>query len=219
MNGPLRVVVADDQGSVRDGLVALLSTLPDFEVVGAAGDGLAALEIVDRETPDAVLMDLRMPGLDGIGATERLTRTHPEVAVVVLTTFADDESILAALRAGARGYLTKNAGRADLARALQAAVAGQVTLDLQVHHSLLAAASEPPAPAGPSQAWSDGLTEREGEILGLIGCGLTNREIAGHLFIGNATVKTHINRIFAKIGAANRQHAIAYARRTTPGQG
>ena len=220
MTGPvLRVVVADDQTSVRDGLVALLSTLPGFEVVGAAGDGSAAVEIVDRENPDAVLMDLRMPGLDGIAATRQLARTHPEVAVVVLTTFADDESILAALQAGARGYLTKNAGRADLARALQAAVAGQVTLDFDVHHSLLAAAvREPPARPDPHQAWPDGLTEREGEILGLIGSGLNNREIAGRLFIGNATVKTHINRIFTKIGATNRRYAIAYARRIPPGR-
>ena len=114
----LRVVVADDQASVRDGLVALLSTLPDFVVVGAVGDGAAAVDAVEREAPDAVLMDLRMPVLDGIQATAQLTNSHPDVAVVVLTTFADDESVISALQAGARAYLTKNTGRSDLALVL-----------------------------------------------------------------------------------------------------
>jgi DNA-binding NarL/FixJ family response regulator len=218
---PLRVVIADDQTSVRDGLVALLSTLPDFEVVGAAADGGEVIDLVDRVAPDAVLMDLRMPDIDGVEATRRLSRTHPELAVVVLTTYADDESVLAALQAGARAYLTKAATRGDMARALHAAVANQVTLDPAVQRTLLAAAlrghrTPPPAdpPAGPpTDRWPDGLTEREGEILGLIAAGLTNREIAGRLFIGNATVKTHINRIFAKIGAGGREDAIAYAER------
>ena len=212
----LRVVIADDQTSVRDGLVALLSTLADIEVVGAAGDGEAALEIIERESPDAVLMDLRMPGMDGIEATARLSRSHPDTAVVVLTTFADDDSIIAALQAGARGYLTKNATRADMSRALHAAVAKQITLDPQVQRTLLDAALRgrlaDTAPAVPSAPWPDGLTDREGEILGLIAAGLTNREIAGQLFIGNATVKTHINRIFAKIGVTDRDGAIAYTR-------
>jgi DNA-binding NarL/FixJ family response regulator len=213
----VRVVIADDQTSVRDGLVALLSTLADIEVVGAAGDGGTALEIVERESPHAVLMDLRMPGMDGIEATARLSQSHPEVAVVVLTTFADDDSIITALQAGARGYLTKNATRADMARALHTAVANQITLDPQVQRALLAAAVRGQlgdgAPTGPSGPWPDGLTDREGEILGLIAAGLNNREIAGRLFIGNATVKTHINRIFAKIGVTDRGGAIAYARR------
>ena len=211
----VRVVIADDQTSVRDGLVALLSTLADIDVVGAAADGEAALELVARESPDAVLMDLRMPGMDGIEATARLSESHPDVAVVVLTTFADDDSIIAALKAGARGYLTKNATRADMARALHTAVANQITLDPQVQRTLLAAAirGQPvdSAPTGPSGPWPDGLTDREGEILGLIAAGLTNREIADRLFIGNATVKTHINRIFAKIGVTDRAGAIAYA--------
>ena len=210
----LRVVIADDQTSVRDGLVALLSTLADVEVVGAAGDGEAALEVIERESPDAVLMDLRMPGMDGTEATARLSQTHPGVAVVVLTTFADDDSIIAALQAGARGYLTKNATRADMARALHTAVANQITLDPQVQRSLLNAALRGQAVEGDrSGPWPDGLTDREGEILGLIAAGLANREIAGRLFISNATVKTHINRIFAKIGVTNRGDAIAYARR------
>ncbi|MDN3360093.1 response regulator transcription factor [Actinomadura sp. DC4] len=210
---PVRIVVADDQTSVRDGLVALLSTLPDFDVVGAAGDGAAALEAVEREAPDAVLMDLRMPGMDGFEAIERLARTHPDVAVVVLTTFADDDSVFAALQAGARGYLTKSASRADMARALHAAVANQVTLDSGVERTLLDAALRGRRTEEPRGPWPDGLTAREGEILTLIASGLSNREIAGRLFIGNATVKTHINRIFAKIGVTDRAAAIAYARR------
>jgi DNA-binding NarL/FixJ family response regulator len=218
MSSPrVRVVVADDQASVRDGLAALLRTLPDFEVVGTAGDGQAALEVIEREAPDAVLMDLRMPGMDGIEATGRLSATHPDVAVVVLTTFADDDSVLAALQAGARSYLTKNASRADIARAVHAAVANQVTLDPGVQRTLLSAAlrgqQAGSPPGGPQGPWPDGLTGREGEILALIAAGLSNREIAGRLFIGNATVKTHINRIFAKIGVTDRRDAIAYARR------
>lgn len=213
--GPIRVVVVDDQTSVRDGLVALLTTVPDIEVVGTAGDGHVALEVIARELPDAVLMDLRMPRLDGVAATEQLRQRHPEVAVVVLTTFADDDSVLAALQAGARSYLTKNATRSDMARALHAAVANQVTLDPGVHQVLLSAASRghqaddsPNLPSGP---WPDGLTEREGQILALIASGRTNREIARGLYIANATVKTHINRIFAKTGVTKRADAIAYA--------
>lgn len=217
MEQPLRVVIADDQTSVRDGLVALLSTLPDFRVVGAAANGDDVMDLVERVAPDAVLMDLRMPDVDGIEATRRLAQTHPDVAVVVLTTYADDESVLAALQAGARAYLTKNATRADMARALHAAVANQVTLAPDVQRTLLSAAlrghQAPPADP-PPDSWPDGLSEREGEILSLIASGLTNREIATRLFIGNATVKTHINRIFAKTGARSRQDAIAYAKRS-----
>lgn len=213
----LRVVVVDDQTSVRDGLVALLSTVPELEVVGSAGDGASALELIEVEAPDAVLMDLRMPGLGGVHATERLARDHPDIAVVVLTTYADDESVLAALGAGARGYLTKNATRADMVRALQAAAADQVTLDREVQRSLVSAAARAQQTGGflgtPPGGWPDGLTKREGEILALIGSGLSNRDIANRLFIGNATVKTHVNRIFAKIGVTDRGSAVAYLRR------
>ena len=213
----VRVVVVDDQTSVRDGLVALLRTVPELEVVGSAGDGTSALELIELEAPDAVLMDLRMPGLDGVQTTEQLARDHPEIAVVVLTTYADDESVLAALRAGARGYLTKNATRADMARALQAAVADQVTLDRQVQRSLVSAATRgerlDAASATPPGGWPAGLTEREGQILCLIGAGLSNRDIAARLFIGNATVKTHVNRIFSKIEVRDRSAAVAFWRR------
>ncbi|MFZ0169704.1 MAG: response regulator transcription factor [Candidatus Dormiibacterota bacterium] len=208
--------MADDQASVRDGLVALLSTLADFEVVGAVGDGASALAMAEALAPDAVLMDLRMPGMDGVEATERLGRSHPDLAVVVLTTFADDESVIAALQAGARGFLTKNATRADIAGAIRAAVADKVTLDREVHRNLLAAAARGQKTAGSQSLvldpWPDGLTDREGQILMLIGSGSSNREIASQLFIGSATVKTHVNRIFAKLGVSDRDSAIAYAR-------
>jgi len=213
---PLRVVIADDQTSVREGLVLLLGGLPDIDVVGAAGNGQEALELVAAHRPDAILLDLHMPVLDGIGATRRLAAEHPGVAVVVLTTYVDDASVLDALRAGARSYLTKDADRTDIARALHAAAGGLAVLDPRVQAMLLAATSAPrqPEPSGPAEALPpDGLTQREAEILGLIAVGLTNPEIAERLFLSNHTIKTHINRIFAKTGSRDRVAAIDYARR------
>jgi len=222
---PLRVVIADDQASVREGLVLLLGGLPGIDVVGAAADGEQALELVAEHQPDAILLDLHMPVLDGIGATRRLVAEHPHVAIVVLTTYVDDTSVLEALRAGARSYLTKDADRTDIARALRAAVGGLTVFDPRVHATLLAAtsgAATPPggtsAAPGPAPATRppdppDGLTQREAEILSLIAQGLTNGEIAGRLFLSNHTIKTHINRIFAKTGSRDRVAAIGYAQR------
>ena len=222
---PLRVVIADDQASVREGLVLLLGGLPGIDVVGAAADGEQALGLVAEQQPDAILLDLHMPVLDGIGATRRLVAEHPGVAIVVLTTYVDDSSVLEALRAGARSYLTKDADRTDIARALEAAAGGLTVFDPRVHATLLAAASAPPAsgaeaasPAagvrpGQAPALPDGLTQREVEILGLIAQGLTNAEVAERLFLSNHTVKTHINRIFAKTGSRDRVAAIGYAQR------
>jgi DNA-binding NarL/FixJ family response regulator len=210
---PLRIVIADDQASVREGLVLLLGGLPGIEVAGAAADGEQALELVAEHHPDAILLDLHMPVLDGIGATRRLTAEHPDVAIVVLTTYADDDSVLEALRAGARSYLTKDADRMHIAQALRAAAGGLAVLDPRAHATLLAAAA---APAGPEPAPGpapDGLTQRETEILGLIARGLTNPEIAANLFLSNHTIKTHINRIFAKTGSRDRAAAIGYAHR------
>ena len=206
---PLRIVIADDQASVREGLVLLLGGLPGIDVVGAAADGEQALELVAEQQPDAILLDLHMPVLDGIGATRRLAADHPRVAIVVLTTYVDDTSVLEALRAGARSYLTKDADRTDIARALRAAVGGLTVFDPRVHATLLAATS--PAAASPDPP--DGLTQREVEILGLIAQGLTNGEIAERLFLSNHTIKTHINRIFAKTGSRDRVAAIGYAQR------
>jgi DNA-binding NarL/FixJ family response regulator len=220
---PLRVVIADDQASVREGLVLLLSGLPGIDVVGAAADGEQALALVAAQQPDAILLDLHMPVLDGIGATRRLVAEHPGVAIVVLTTYADDGSVIEALQAGARSYLTKDADRTDIARALQAAAGGLTVFDPRVRATLLAAASgaapapdpgpAPPASAGPQPEPPDGLTHREVEILGLMAQGLTNPEIAERLFLSNHTVKTHINRIFAKTGSRDRVAAVGYAQR------
>jgi DNA-binding NarL/FixJ family response regulator len=217
-SAPLRVVIADDQASVREGLVLLLGGLPGIDVVGAAADGEQALELVAEHKPDAILLDLHMPVLDGTAATRRLTAEHPGVAIVILTTYVDDTSVLDALRAGARSYLTKDADRTDIARALQAAAGGLTVFDPRVHDTLLAAADAAarpdPGPADPGRtAPPDGLTQREAEILALIGTGLTNPEIAGRLYLSNHTVKTHINRIFAKTESRDRAAAIGYARR------
>jgi DNA-binding NarL/FixJ family response regulator len=206
----MRVVVADDQTVVREGLVTLLSTMPDIEVVGSAGDGEQALTVVAQTAPDVVLMDLRMPHVDGVDATRRIRATHPCTQVVVLTTYADDQSIIDALRAGAIGYLTKDAGRDHIRRAIQAAASGQAVLDPAVQARLVQAAH---LPSGAPAALPDGLTDREAEVLRLITSGMSNSEIAAHLFLSEATVKTHVNHIFAKTSSRDRAQAIAYAHR------
>jgi DNA-binding NarL/FixJ family response regulator len=206
----LRIVVADDQASVREGLVVLLGLLPDIEVVGSAANGEQALQVVGQTRPDAILLDLHMPVLDGIETTRRLTGEHPDVAVVVLTTFADDASILAALQAGARSYLTKDADRAEIAQALRTAATGLAVLDLAVQATLLAAAAGPGK--APPRKLPDGLTQREAEILCLIARGKANPDIAADLFLSAHTVKSHINRIFAKTGSPDRAAAVRYAR-------
>jgi DNA-binding NarL/FixJ family response regulator len=217
---PLRIVIADDQASVREGLVLLLGGLPDIEVVGAASDGEQAVALVAQHRPDAVLIDLHMPVLDGVGATRRLAAEHPDVAVVVLTTYADDQSVLEALHAGARSYLTKDADRAHIAQALHAAAGGLAVFDPRAQAALLAATmrrADPmagqPGPASAAAPAPDGLTQREAEILGLIARGLTNPEIAAQLYLSNHTIKTHISRIFAKTGSRDRAAAIGYAHR------
>ena len=204
----MRVVVADDQTAVREGLVTLLTTMPDVEVVGSAGDGQEVLALVARVTPDVVLMDLRMPRIDGIEATRRVRAHHPSTQVVVLTTYADDESILYALRAGAIGYLTKDAGRDHIRRAIEAAAAGQAVLDPVVQARLVEAARLTPSA---SSKLPDGLTDREVEVLRLIASGTTNAEIARLLFVSEATIKTHVNHIFAKTGSHDRAQAVSYA--------
>jgi DNA-binding NarL/FixJ family response regulator len=211
---PLRVVVADDQATVREGLVVLLGMVADIEVVGSAADGAEALSVVEQTRPDAILLDLRMPVLDGIETTRRLSEHHPGVAVVVLTTYADDASIVDALEAGARSYLTKNADRADIALTLRSAAAGLFVVDPAVRATLLRAAAarrrRPPERTLPGPL-PDGLTQREAEILSMIAQGLTNPDIAAQLYLSAHTVKTHINRIFAKTSSADRAAAIRYA--------
>ena len=211
---PVTVVVADDQSAVREGLVLLLGTLPGITVAGEAADGEAAVDLVAKTHPQVVLMDLNMPGTGGVAATARITAEHPGTRVVVLTTYADDESIIGALRAGALGYLTKDATRAEIGRAIQAAAAGQAVLDPGVQQRLLSAAArapETPAAAPGAACGDDELTPREAEVLKLIAAGQSNREIARTLFVSEATVKTHVNRIFAKTGSRDRAQAIRYA--------
>jgi DNA-binding NarL/FixJ family response regulator len=210
----IRVVVADDQTAVREGLAVMLGLLDDVEVVGEAADGEQAIELVARHRPDVVLMDLRMPRCDGVEATGVIRAEHPGTRVVVLTTFADDEHILAALQAGALGYLTKDAGRVQIAQAVRAAAAGQSVLDPHVQQRLLAAAvrnSSTVDSAARTGPLPDGLTAREAEVLGLIAAGLSNREIAERLFVTEVTVKSHVNRLFAKAGVRDRAQAVRYA--------
>ncbi|NEA31385.1 response regulator transcription factor [Streptomyces sp. SID13031] len=204
----LRVVVADDQTVVRDGLVTLLRLLPGIDVVAAASDGLEALELVAEYAPDVLLVDLRMPRCDGVETTRRVRAEHPGTEVVVLTTYSDDDSVLGALKAGARGFLTKDADAESIGRALQAAAAGQSIIDGDVQRRLIEATTTVPAP---QQA--DGLTPREIEVLRLIAAGLSNTEIARRLVVSEATVKTHINHLFAKAGLRDRAQAVAYAYR------
>jgi DNA-binding NarL/FixJ family response regulator len=216
---PVTVVVADDQSAVREGLVLLLGTLPGITVAGEAADGDAAVQLVATVQPQVVLMDLNMPGCDGVAATARITAEHPGTRVVVLTTYADDESIIRALQAGALGYLTKEATRAEIGRAVHAAAAGQAILDPGVQQRLLSAAARAPGvPAAPGTPGAgapgsaeDELTPREAEVLRLIAAGQSNREIARTLFVSEATVKTHVNRIFAKTGSRDRAQATRYA--------
>lgn len=208
--GPARVVVADDQAVVREGIVMLLGLLPAIDVVGAARDGEEALALVAELAPDAVLMDLRMPRCDGVEATRRIRAEYPDTQVVVLTTYADDESLFAALEAGARGYLTKDAAGDEIVRAVEDVLAGQAGLAPAVQRRLLERVTRPPAAAVPVQL-PDGLTAREAEVLGLVAEGLSNKEIAGRLHIGAATVKTHINNLFAKTGVRDRAQAVRYA--------
>ena len=210
-NEPVTVVVADDQAAVREGLVLLLGTLPGITVVGQAEDGAAAVETVAATGPQVVLMDLNMPRLDGVAATRQIRADHPQTQVVVLTTYSDDESIIGALQAGALGYLTKDATRAEIGRAVLAAAAGQAVLDPAVQQRLLLAAARAPAPPPDQDHDPDELTPRESDVLRLIAAGKSNREIARALFVSEATVKTHVNRIFAKTGSRDRTQAIRYA--------
>lgn len=207
----ITVLVADDQTIVREGLTTVLSLLPDIEVVGEARDGAEAVELVQRLAPDVVLMDLRMPVLDGVAATAAITAEHSGTAVLVLTTYADDESIAGALRAGARGYLTKDAGRREIATAIRSVAGGQATFAAEVGQRLVASLSS--APSTDSSVAELGLSARELDVLRLIAKGQNNSEIAKQLFIGVSTVKSHINSLFAKLHVRDRPQAIAQAHR------
>jgi DNA-binding NarL/FixJ family response regulator len=214
VSATIRVLVADDQALVREGLMTLIGTLSDVTAVAAAANGEEAIALAARHRPEVVLMDLHMPRLGGLEATRAIRAAQPETEVVVLTTYADEASILDALSAGARGYLTKDAGLAEIARAVHAAAAHQTLLDPAAHARLVAAATRHPPPGArptPPAALPDELTRREAEVLSLVAQGLSNAEIAAALVVSEATVKTHINHIFAKIGARDRAQAVHYA--------
>jgi DNA-binding NarL/FixJ family response regulator len=229
---PIRVLIVDDQRVVRDGLGLIVGTLNGIEVVGTACEGAQALQLAGELSPDVVLMDLDMPVMDGVTATARLRETAPQIAVLVLTTYTDDRHIIPALKAGAKGYLTKDADSSALESAIYEVRAGRMALDPVVQARLVAALtedSEPGAPGRPAQGAAqsglgegadaaaragslpDGLTAREAEVLGLIAQGLSNTEICDRLFVSRATVKSHINRIFAKTGVRDRAQAVRYA--------
>jgi len=210
----IRVLVADDQRVVREGLAMLLGLLEGIEVVGQAADGEEAVELAVASEADVVLMDLRMPRLDGAQATARLAAVQPAVRVLVLTTYADDDALFPALRAGARGYLTKDAGAAAIETAIREVHAGRMHLDPAVQARLVeAVVVAPGADAAPAAHGDlpDDLTPREAEVLALIADGLSNAEIADRLVVSAATVKTHVNRIFMKTGARDRAQAVRYA--------
>jgi DNA-binding NarL/FixJ family response regulator len=225
---PVRVLVADDQRVVRDGLLLLLSLLPGIEVVGAAVDGEDAVSQALSVAPDVVLMDLHMPVCDGVEATRRLAAARPGIPVVVLTSYDDDDSVFAALRAGARGFLTKDAGAADIVRAVTDVCAGAAQLDPSIQRRLVDAIARGDglgAPArtratggraasgarGPAAPPPGGLTRREAEVLTEIAAGLSNAEIAAKLVVSDTTVKTHVNHLLAKTGMRDRAQLVAYA--------
>ena len=207
----VRVLIVDDQALVRRGFRMILDAEPDVTVVGEAATGLEAVDEAARLHPDVVLMDIRMPGLDGIEATRRITAAGPKPHVVVLTTFDLDEHVLEAIRAGASGFLLKDVPPEDLLRAIQVVAEGDALLSPSVTRRVLArVAATPSAAAGISKELAS-LTERETEVLRLLARGLSNGEIASTLFLGETTVKTHVGRVLAKLGVRDRVQAVVAA--------
>jgi DNA-binding NarL/FixJ family response regulator len=205
----VRVVLTDDQPLVRAGLRVLIADTPDLDVVGEAGTGAQAVQLARDLRPDVVVMDIRMPGMDGIEATGMITAEHPAARVVVLTTFDDDEFVYAALRAGASGFLVKDMALDDILAAIRVVAAGDALIAPSVTRRLIAQFVGRPEP--PPRREIEGITEREREVLTMVGRGLSNAEIAASLFISAATAKAHVARLLAKLGARDRVQLVIAA--------
>jgi len=214
-SAPIRLLVVDDHPVVRQGLRTFLETRPDFEVVGEAGDGETAIAEAARLQPDVILMDLVMPGVDGLEAIARIRAAQAGARILVLTSFASADQVLPALRAGAAGYLLKDAAPAEVEAAIRAVHRGEGLLDPAVTATVLAEVASRPATTGTATADAafDSLTPREREVLGLLGRGMTNAAIARELFVAEKTVKTHVSSILAKLRLADRTQAALYAAR------
>jgi DNA-binding NarL/FixJ family response regulator len=212
----IRVLLVDDQTLIRQGIAMLLELEPDLEVVGAVGDGRAAIEAVERLRPDVVLMDVRMPEMDGVTATRELHRRFPDIGVIILTTFDDDEYIFEGLKAGARGYLLKDISSEEMAEAVRTVARGEALIQPSIARKVVAefsrlAAGSPPAPERSPLKLPGALTERELDVLKALARGMSNKEIAAALVITEGTVKTHISNILAKLDVRDRTQAVLKA--------
>jgi DNA-binding NarL/FixJ family response regulator len=213
MTDPIRVLLVDDQRLMREGLRILLELEPDLEIIGEAGDGQSALQAYADRQPDVVLMDVRMPGMDGVEATWRLHERWPDARVIILTTFDDDEYVFEGLRAGALGYLLKDVSGHDLAEAVRTVAAGGVLIEPSVARKVVTEFARMASPARPPDAGlADPLSEREQEILQLLAQGLSNREIAERLVLAPGTVKNYVTTILQKLGVRDRTQAALRAR-------
>ena len=205
----MKIIICDDQSIVRDGLAMLLKLEPDMEVVGTAGDGASAVELVAQKRPDMVLMDLKMPVMNGVEATRRIRAQFPEIKVLVLTTYADDEWVFDAIQAGASGYLLKDTSRDDVIKAIRGTAEGKTYVDPSVAGKVLRQASSQRTQP-PSNITAD-LTEREVEVLRLIAKGSSNKDISERLFLSEGTIRNHVSAILAKLGVSDRTQAAVIA--------
>ncbi len=211
---PIRILIADDQALFREGLRVVLSSRPDFQVIGEAADGIEAVTLTDNVCPAVVLMDLRMPRLGGVEATRRIRSAHPRVKVIVLTTFDDDEDVFEALRAGAAGYLLKDASPEKLGEAIRAAARGESFLQPSIAAKVVAEFNRlsHPRPARARQTLREPLSDRECQILQKLAEGKSNKEIGAGLDLAEGTVKNHLSNIFGKLGVLDRTQAALMAR-------
>jgi DNA-binding NarL/FixJ family response regulator len=207
----IRVLVCDDQTVVREGLAAILSTDPDIQVVGLAGNGAEALDLIPETRPDVVLMDLKMPVMNGVQTTQRLRRAHPGVYVLVLTTYAEEEWVLEAVRAGAAGYLLKDTRRDELLAAIKGTAEGRTYLDPAIAGKVMQQAAVGPLPDRSAETWTEALTERELDVLRLLVQGYCNPEIAQRLHLASGTVRNYVSTIFQKLGVSDRTQAAVVA--------